>query len=125
MTGSGRVCEVMTGQVVGITPDAPVNVALRLMARSAVRHLPVITGERCVGVLHESDLLWHVWASGNDTTPVTQLMRPATPVVGPPTDVRAAAATMAAAVTDVLLVVDEGRLEGILTATDLVRALAG
>ncbi len=119
-----RVTDVMTGDVVAITPDASVGVALRLMARSVVRHLPVISGARCVGVAHESDLLWHAWAHGTDTTPVARLARAVGPVVHPLTELPKAAAAMVAGAADVVLVADGGRVVGILTAADMVRGFA-
>ncbi|GLZ36684.1 CBS domain-containing protein [Actinokineospora sp. NBRC 105648] len=123
MTAPG-VRAVMRDQVTGIVPAASSEVALRLMAGMAVRHLPVIVDGSCVGVVHESDLLWHAWATGSGSTLVETLMRPLAPAVPLSAGMREAAAAMVAAGSDVVLVLDGSRIEGILTATDLVRFLA-
>jgi CBS domain-containing protein len=116
---------LMTHRLVGITPDADVHIALRLMATSGVRHLPVLTDGRCLGLVCERDVVRHL--AGPEAplpTPVAGLYRPA-PVLGT-RDRRSTAATqMQASGIDAVLVVENARLVGIVTATDLVRSLAG
>ena len=48
----------MTRQLLGITPDADMRVALRPLAEAAVRHLSVMDGPRCRGVLAGSPNPW-------------------------------------------------------------------
>lgn len=115
------VTSMMTTRIVAVTPDAPLTVAVRLMASGPVRHLPVMDGSRCLGVVGETDLVRAVAVGGY-------------PVVGPlarPVPTLPVSARRAEAATAVLagdlgaaLVVDDGRLVGIITATDLVRSLA-
>jgi CBS domain-containing protein len=115
------VTSVMTARVVAITPDAPLRIALQLMTSGNVRHLPVMDGSRCLGVIGETDLVRAVAVGGYAV--VGPLARPVPTL--PVTARRAAAA--AAVLTgdlDVALVVDDGRLVGIVTATDLLRSLA-
>jgi CBS domain-containing protein len=115
---------LMTHRLIGITPDADLHVALRLLATSGVRHLPVLTDGRCLGLVCERDVVRHL--AGPDAplpTPVAQLYRPA-PVLGVRDRRSTAAAQMQAADIDAVLVVKNGRLVGIVTATDLVRSLA-
>jgi CBS domain-containing protein len=52
-----RVAEYMTEQPVTVAPDDDLEVAARRMAELGVRHLPVVDGERLVGVLSIRDLL--------------------------------------------------------------------
>ncbi|QJY47717.1 CBS domain-containing protein [Pseudonocardia broussonetiae] len=52
-----RIAALMTARVVAVTPDAPLHTALRLMAVEDVRHLPVLDGERCLGMVGETDLV--------------------------------------------------------------------
>lgn len=123
------VTGVMSTHLVAIRPDAPLTTALRVMASAGVRHLPVIDGERCLGVVVESDLV-HRLAAGYvacaDGSPllVGDLTRAADPV--PVTARRSdAARRMQAEDTDVALVVNRGQLVGVVTATDLIHSLAG
>jgi CBS domain-containing protein len=116
------VTSVMTAHLVAITPDAPLCTALRLMALRHVRHLPVLDEQRCIGVVGETDLV-HAVAVGGPLV-VGPLARPV-PML-PVTARRADTATaILAGDVDAALVVDGDRLVGIVTATDLVRSLAG
>lgn len=119
---------LMSTHLVGITPDAPLSAALQLMATRGVRHLPVIDGEGCRGVVLEVDLLRfipHGFGSLDERAGphVEDLIRPTQPL---PVAARRsdAAHHMQAEHADAVLVTDNGRLVGIVTATDLVRSLA-
>lgn len=52
-----RVHELMTTDVVSIKQDASLDDAMSLMDEGDFRHLPVVEGDRLVGVLSERDLL--------------------------------------------------------------------
>jgi CBS domain-containing protein len=115
------ITALMTPRVIAITPDAPLCTALRLMAIEQLRHLPVLDGERCLGMIGETDLV-HAVAVGGPPL-VGALVRPVPALPG--TARRSTAArTMVTAESDAVLVMDEERLVGILTATDLVVSLA-
>jgi CBS domain-containing protein len=62
-TADSTVGLVMVSEVLGIVPAAPLEVALRMMVEAGVRHLPVVDRGRCVGLLHESDVLWRLWSA--------------------------------------------------------------
>jgi CBS domain-containing protein len=120
---------VMTTDVVAIDAEARVPTALQVMATTGVRHLPLIDRGRYLGVLVETDLI-RCLAQGSRafdtgvTATLRQLFRPAAQL--PPTArVSDAARCMSADVSDAVLVTDHGRILGIVTATDLIRLLAG
>jgi len=121
------VADLMTDHIVAIVPEARLKVALRLMAAHRVRHLPVVDGNRCVGVLLDSDIA-HLLAHTPTVThapplTVVEVCRRAPMLT--PRDRRATAATrMHEMGTDAALVIDDGRLVGLVTATDIVRSLA-
>lgn len=120
--------EIMTARLVGITPDAPLSEVLALMAGAGVRHVPVMAAAMCVGLVVEVDVVrcvaqggplataWSVRA-GEIARPIERLASTATR-----SDV---ARAMQAAGSDAVLIVDDGQVRGIVTATDLVRSLAG
>lgn len=117
---------VMTPDVLGIVPSAPLEVALRMMVEARVRHLPVVDRRRCVGMLHEADVLWRLWSTaGSDPPRAVVVAR--TPVVSVTAadDVRTIARRMVDAETDAAVVVKDGQVTGIVTVTDLLRRLAG
>jgi CBS domain-containing protein len=119
------VREVMTEHVLGIVPDAPLDVALRMMAETHVRHLPVVDHRGCLGLLHETDVLWRLWSTGGADRPrCDTVMRTPVPCVNATDTVRTAARHMARIGTDVTLVLDDGQVVGIVTASNLVRLLA-
>jgi acetoin utilization protein AcuB len=48
---------VMTANVTTVSPDAPMSDAVRLMQTQRIGALPVVEGERLVGILTRSDIL--------------------------------------------------------------------
>jgi CBS domain-containing protein len=116
---------VMTPEILGIVPSAPLEVALRMMAEAGIRHLPVVDQARCVGLLHESDVLWRLWSTAGGTTLRSGAVarQPVVNVVASD-DVRTIARRMVDAETDAALVTEAGQIVGIVTVTDLLRRLA-
>ena len=119
---------VMTRDVVTITAEARVPTAVHLMAARGVRHLPVVDRGQCVGMLVETDLIRLLAkAPGPLRTGVTltvgELRRPSRQL--PPTArISDAARQMSLDASDAVLIIDQGHVLGIVTATDLVRILA-
>jgi CBS domain-containing protein len=52
-----RVEAIMTGKVVTVTPRQDAHDCMRLMTDMRIRHLPVVSGDRVVGVLSIGDLV--------------------------------------------------------------------
>lgn len=122
---STAVRAVMTPDVLGIVPSAPLEVALRMMVEAAVHHLPVVDDGRCLGVVHEQDVLWRLWSAVGVLPPTVGAVvrRPALAVAVDDT-VPVVARRMVDAGTDVALVLENGGLVGIVTGTDLLRLVA-
>jgi len=51
-----RVTELMTADVVTVTPDTPLEEAARIMADNKIGGLPVMEGGRLVGIITETDI---------------------------------------------------------------------
>jgi CBS domain-containing protein len=52
-----KVEAIMTSKVITVTPKQDANDCMRLMTDRRIRHLPVVNGERVVGVLSIGDLV--------------------------------------------------------------------
>ena len=52
-----RVAEIMTAKVISVTPKQDAHDCMRLMTDKRIRHLPVVQGDRVVGVLSIGDLV--------------------------------------------------------------------
>jgi len=60
-----RVREIISGELVKVTPQHTVEECLRLMTENRVRHLPVLEGETILGVVSIGDLVnWIISAQG-------------------------------------------------------------
>lgn len=144
-----RVSELMTREVLTVRPDTPVQQIIRLLAGQAISGVPVVEGDRVVGIVSEGDLIMRekpvhapaaieflgallvlenpqrtyeelrrtVGATARDVM-TTRVM-----TTRPDAEVAEAAKTMIEHDLKRLPVVEDGRLVGILTRKDLVRAL--
>jgi acetoin utilization protein AcuB len=56
-TGDPAVSEIMTRAVLTVVPNTPVEEAGRLMVHEKISALPVMLGDRLVGVVTETDVL--------------------------------------------------------------------
>jgi CBS domain-containing protein len=120
-----HVREVMTREVIMLSPGHSFQEAITLIARHRFRHLLVTDAEkRLAGVLSDRDLLrFMVREPRWDTATVAEVMRTDPVTVRSDALLSIATDQMLTRRINCLPVVDEnGRVEGILTSTDLLRA---
>ncbi len=125
----------MTERPMTIDPDAPAVEAYAIMASGGIRHLPVVSRDRLVGIVSDRDLYrFAPLADGFGgtralrrlyDTPVRQVMT-AGPclTVDPLATLSEAADLLVRHKISSLPVLDDGRLLGIVTSHDLLRALS-
>ena len=119
------VRERMTAPVITITPDHRFHDALHTMQEKNLHHLPVVDAQGAlVGVVAERDLLMAaVQYTTQGDVEVGDLMHAEVVTVATSTPIRDAAAEMLARRIGCLPVVDDGRVIGIITETDMLQAL--
>ena len=129
-----RVSEVMHTAVRTVGADESVGDTVALLAEEHISGVPVLDRhDKIVGVVSNSDILEAI-AEHNDpearesifeSTPVRDIMTTNPQTIGADATVREAAQRMLYLEVHRLFVVDEGKLLGVVSTTDLVRALAG
>jgi CBS domain-containing protein len=103
--------------------DEPLEVAADRMSWHQVGALPVLDGQRLVGIVTERDLTAAL-AEGADpvTTPVSDYMTPAPEVLGPDSELADAAHLMVELGIRHLPIVRSGQLVGVLSMRDVLDA---
>lgn len=109
-----------------VTPDASVREAAREMGRWHVGFLVVVEGDEVVGVLTDRDAALRVLTAGRDPegTLVREVMT--SPAIALPSDWTSAGASALMrkhGIRKLPVVSEEGLLEGVVTADDLVLSL--
>ena len=145
-----KVKDIMTREVISITPDTEILKAARLLLEKRINGLPVVDqAGRLVGLLCQSDLvaqqkripLPSLFTLLEGFVPLTsmkridkevekiaavtvsQAMTPDPVTVGPQTDIEEVAALMADKKYHTLPVIEDGRLVGIVGKEDVLRTL--
>jgi predicted transcriptional regulator len=103
----------------------PLSKAKELMQMNAVRHLPVLEGDRVIGIITMSDLyvMEAVVAADPDKTLVDEAMSKELYIVKPEEPLANVALEMAKRQVGSALIVENGKLTGIFTTTDACRVL--
>jgi len=131
--GPMRVADVMQPNVKMVRGTETVGEAIALLAESHVSGVPVVDDAgHLVGVLSNSDILEALAEEREpagrervfDDTLVQDIMTPRPQVIAPDAEVRDAAQRMLYLEVHRLFVEEHGRLVGVVSTTDLVRAMA-
>lgn len=118
-----RLQEIMKTGVVTIGPDDAAEDAWSRMERRRIRHLVVTEGEDLLGLLSERDLGSREGAAVRRGRTVRELMTSQVASAKPTTTLRQAANMMRGRLIGALPVLEDGRLVGIVTATDVLDEL--
>ncbi len=128
-----QVREYMNRTPITVTPGTPMFDARQLMRRRQIRHLPVIDGDRLVGILTDRDIRLNLPSPATSLTvweinyllaklTVGEIMTKGVITIEPDRPVEDAARVMLEHRIGALPVVEDGHLVGIITETDLLRA---
>ncbi|MFS8534119.1 MAG: CBS domain-containing protein [Limnochordales bacterium] len=129
-----KVRDVYTRGAITVTPRTSIAEARRLMEQHKIRRLPVVDGDRLVGIVTQTDLLratpsvatsLSVWEINYllDKVRVEEIMTRNVVTVAPDTDLAEVAQLMIDRKVGGLPVVEDGRVVGVITESDVFRAL--
>jgi len=128
-----RVADLMQRDVRTISRDAPVSDAILMLADGHVSALPVLdVAKALVGIISTTDILSAEAETGDAKalsrmaahTRVGEIMTRSPKTIAPEADVKLAAQEMLYLDVHRLLVVEDGELVGIISQSDIVRAVA-
>lgn len=126
------VKDVMTQDVITISPDSTFSEAMDLIRKKGIRRLPVVKDGKVVGIVTEKDLLsaspsqattldvWELTSLLNKLK-IKQIMRKEVIHVHPNTPIEDAAKIMADKKIGSLVVLEEEKLVGIITESDIFK----
>ena len=114
-----RIAELMTPKVITVAPDDPLSVARDIFRANAIHHLLVVDRTKVVGVLSLREII----GKPAEATVASVMMKNVL-TVGPDTSTRDVAAAMIGRGHGCVPVVENGRVVGIVTTTDLLRVLS-
>lgn len=128
-----QVRDLMTTSPITVSPETPVVDARQLMVGKRIRHLLVSEGPKLLGIITDRDIRLNLPSPATSLSvweinyliarmTVASVMTKTLITVGPHQDSKEAARLMLDHKIGALPVVDEGRLVGIITETDLLRA---
>lgn len=122
----------MTREVITASPSTTLAQALALTRAHRIRHLPVVEGGRLVGLVSDRDLRLALPPPGTvpeeerrrllETKTVAEFMVRDVVTISPRAPIEEAAALLARHKIGCLPVIEDGRLAGILTETDVLHA---
>jgi len=125
MTIVAQVLQDKGNAVWSVPPDATVYRALELMAEKRIGAVLVLEGEKIAGIFSERDYARKVVLQGRTSreTRVSEIMTPAVYYVQPHQTIEECMALMTAKHIRHLPVVEQGKLVGVISIGDVVKAI--
>lgn len=127
-----KVASIMTTDVRTVNVTNSLDEANKLFTKHHIRHVPVVSGDHLIGILSQTDILRISFGntfgedqSGGDEAifnmlSINQVMKHAPQTVSSEDTVKDAAEILAKKEFHALPVVDNGKLVGIVTTTDII-----
>lgn len=129
------VSEIMTKNVITLNTTDTLDTAETLFKKNKIRHIPVVSGDKIIGMLSYTDLLRISFADAVDDDEenvetivynmftIEQVMAKNLVSVDPDTTIKEVAEILAKKEFHALPILDDGKLVGIVTTTDLINYL--
>ena len=129
------ISAIMTKKVITLNSTDDLDTAERLFKRNNIRHIPVVSGKKVIGMLSLTDLLRISFADGvgddeesvetivYNMFTIEQVMAKNLISVSSSTTIKEVAEILAQKEFHAIPVIDNGELTGIVTTTDLIKYL--
>ncbi|MEM9649414.1 MAG: CBS domain-containing protein [Bacteroidota bacterium] len=129
------VSEIMTTNLVTVSTSEDLVTVEELFKKHNIRHIPVVSGDTILGMLSYTDLLRISFADAVDENEesvdtmvynlftISQVMARDVVSVGSQTSIKEVAEFLSTKEFHAVPVVDDGKLKGIVTTTDLIKYL--
>ena len=132
----GLVKEIMAGSPVTLKPEDTLNLANDVISLGRIRHIPVLEDGRLIGLLSERDLIGaaatRIFGLKQKSKSallksvlIKDVMKKKVITVNAETKIAEAARLMADKKIGCVPVIDDGRLVGLVTTTDILRYVEG
>jgi len=118
-----NISTLMTENPVHLDPEARIEDAWKIMHTHRVRHVPVVKGDKLVGLVTQKDLLVNAQNRSLLTLPVAEIMVFRVSTISTDTTAEEAAKVMLNDKISCLPVVEDDKLVGIITETDFLKLL--
>ena len=118
-----RVQDVMTRKVKTVSAATHADEAWALMRTKGIHHLVVLEGRDIAGVISDRDLGGPHGGTVRDSRLVSELMTENVVTIGPEVPIRRVANLLRGKAIGCLVVVQEGRVKGIVTTADLLELI--
>lgn len=119
--------QAMTREVFWIEPTDDLLLARELMSAMRIRHLPVVTRGRLIGIVSDRDVRNHATVTDGHLEvpplPVSEVMTRDLVTCGPAATIATVCDCMLTAKIDCVPIVENGALIGIVTSSDLIALL--
>ncbi len=127
------ISHIMSKELVTVNVTTPLREARDLFSEHKVRHLPVVSGEKLIGILSYTDIM-RISFGGNfeqeqsdeaifDMLSINQVMKSNVQTVDPNDTIKEVAETLAKVEFHALPVTENDSLKGIVTTTDIMQYL--
>ncbi len=127
------VSNIMAKELVSVNKTQSLKEVEKLLEENNIRHIPVVSGEEVIGMISKTDLQKitfvssvgedQVGTSMYDVLTIEQVMTKALETVAPSDTIHDVAQTLAKHDFHALPVVEDGKLCGMVTTTDLINYL--
>ena len=121
-----KVSQYMSQPVLSIAPKTDFHGAYELMVSRGIHHLPVVDGDKLLGIVGERDLLLAAAHFGPAVVPVEEIMRSPVVTVSASATIAQAARLLVLRRVGSLPVLNRNKaMVGIITETDMFKLTAG
>jgi len=110
--------EIMTRKVVCVGKESDVKEVIKKMRKYAISQMPIIEGDKVLGILSEATVL-DALMSGKQDVKAKDIMQDAPPTIGKSASIIIVSSLLK--FYPMVMVVEQGKLLGIVTKSDIIR----